>query len=76
MYYALLSLNSLGKLVREGSKEPAVISVTLLNEGDDSYQPDRYGNRITVERRIPKIGAAGYRLLNHKGQVSCMCWDA
>jgi hypothetical protein len=44
--------------------------VTLLNEGDDAYKPEIYGNRVTVERRINKGGGGGYKLITAKGVVS------
>ena len=62
--------SNLQGLIREGSDGPAVMRITLLNEGDDAYKPDIYGNRITVERRIVKNGGGGYKLLCCKGNVS------
>lgn len=44
--------------------------VTLLNEGMDAYNPNDYGNRITIERRINKGGGGGYKLLSYNGDVS------
>lgn len=58
--------DALGKLVREGSSLPAVVRVTLLNTGVDAYRPDVYGGKITIERRIPRSGAASYRLLDER----------
>jgi chromosome segregation ATPase len=61
---------SLGGLIREGSDEPAIMQVTLLNEGVDAYKPDLYGKRITVERKIlNRQGGGGYRLLDENGVV-------
>lgn len=54
----------MASLIREGSDGPAVLQVTLLNEGSDAYQPDRYGNRIIIERKIPRSGGSSFRLLN------------
>ena len=61
---------NLGGLIREGSDGPAIMRVTLLNEGPDAYKSKDYGNRITVERRINKGGGGGYRLLSQSGTVS------
>ena len=55
---------NMASLIREGSEGPAILQVTLLNEGSDAYQPDRYGNRIIIERKIPRSGGSSYRLLN------------
>ena len=66
----------LSKLIREGSRNPAIVRVTLRNEGVDAYNHALYGDRITVERRIARAGAAGYRLLAHDGKtVRTRCVD-
>lgn len=49
-------------LIREGSSGPAILQVTLYNEGPDAYYPEKYGTRIMIERRIPKSGAASYHI--------------
>jgi hypothetical protein len=47
----------------------AKIRVTLLNEGDDGYKHEIYGDTITVERTISLNGGYnGYKLLNHAGK--------
>ncbi len=61
-------------LVREGSRDPAIVRVTLLNTGSDAYKPALYGDRITIERKISAglngaSKAAGYRLLDSNGKV-------
>ena len=61
--------SNLSGLIREGSDGPAIMRVTLLNEGMDAYKPEEYGNRITIERRINKGGGGGYKLIGSKGQV-------
>eukprot|EP01041_Mallomonas_annulata_P004211 gene4211-8385_t len=58
--------SSLGKLIKEGCEGPAIVRVTLLNEGEDAYKKEIYGNRIVIERKILKRGGGGYRLLNNK----------
>ncbi len=49
-------------LIREGSQGPAILQVTLYNEGPDAYHPEKYGTRIMVERRIPRSGGASYHI--------------
>ena len=45
--------------------------VTLLNEGPDAYRREEYGKKITVERKIPRTGAATYTILDeHDRKVS------
>jgi hypothetical protein len=56
-------------MIREGSNGPAILRVTLLNEGPDAYKAENYGNRITVERRISKGSSGGYKLLSFNGTV-------
>jgi chromosome segregation ATPase len=63
--------SNMGALVREGADGPAVLQVTLLNEGSDAYLPECYGNRIIIERRIPRTGSSTYRLLNKDGTLVC-----
>ena len=44
----------------------AKIRVTVLNQGSDAYQPDIYGDSITVERTIAvRGGYNGYKLYDH-----------
>lgn len=52
----------------------AKIRVTLLNEGDDGYKHEIYGDTITVERTISLNGGYnGYKLLNHEGKEKSRC---
>jgi hypothetical protein len=45
----------------------AIIRVSLMNEGSDAYEPERYGKTITVERTITKNGGFnGFKLLDEK----------
>jgi hypothetical protein len=60
--------SNIGKYVREGSENPAVLKVSLYNEGPDAYKPEVYGNRITVKRVINKASST-YHLLDENGVV-------
>jgi hypothetical protein len=52
----------------------AKIRVTLLNQGDDGYKHDVYGDTITVERTISLNGGYnGYKLLDHAGKEKSRC---
>ncbi|KAL3906961.1 MAG: hypothetical protein SGILL_009066, partial [Bacillariaceae sp.] len=55
---------NLKELVRKDTTAScAKIRVTLLNKGDDAYEPDTYGDSITVERTIAlRGGYNGYKL--------------
>eukprot|EP01032_Pedospumella_encystans_P018896 gene18896-21497_t len=55
--------SNLGKYIREGSENPAILEITLLNEGPDAFKPAEYGKRIIVQRTISKTGST-YRLLS------------
>ncbi len=48
----------------------AKLRVTLLNKGADGYQPEVYGDYITVERSISlrSGGYNGYKLLDAEGK--------
>lgn len=53
--------------IREGSPGPAIVRLTLVNEGTDAYEPNIYGNRISIERRISRNSGGGYHILDSKG---------
>jgi chromosome segregation ATPase len=55
--------------LREGANGSALIRVTLLNEGSDAYQPEKFGKRIYVERKISRNGTSSYILLDHQKTV-------
>lgn len=65
---------NLKELVRKeassgNSPAQAKIRVTLLNQGEDGYKHEIYGDSITVERTISLNGGYnGYRLLDHDGK--------
>lgn len=61
--------SNLSSLIREGTDGPAVIQVTLSNEGADSFKSEQYGNRIIVERKWSRTGSSQYRLCSHSGAV-------
>ncbi len=67
--------SKLNTLIREGSNGPAIMRVTLLNEGADAYKPESYGSRIVVERKISKDGASSYQLLDREKMVLAR-WSA
>lgn len=63
---------NLKELVRKEAGDScsgAKVRVTLLNGGPDGFQPDVYGETITVERTISLRtgGSNGYKLLDHNG---------
>jgi chromosome segregation ATPase len=56
-------------LIREGSLNPAIIRITLSNEGSDAHLPDEYGDRIIVERTLLLNSSSKYKLINKKTGV-------
>ena len=61
---------NLKDLVRKdaGDYATAKIRVTLTNRGEDAYEPETYGDLITVERSIAlKGGYNGFKLLDSNG---------
>jgi hypothetical protein len=54
----------LSDMIRQGHDGHAIVRVSLLNKGPDAYENDKYGDYITVERRIERhASGCGYRLL-------------
>ena len=45
----------------------ADITVKLRNRGPDAFKPEKYGNSITVQRRLRQDGSGGYNLRNSNG---------
>lgn len=54
--------------IKEGQHE-ARLSVKIKNQGEDAYQPEIYGDTITVERRFKKNGSGGFKTLSAEGAV-------
>lgn len=63
--------SNMSSLIRQGSPGPAIVRVTLVNDGADAYRTDKYGNRIIIERKIIKGGGSTYKLLSSDGTVRC-----
>eukprot|EP00051_Salpingoeca_urceolata_P024254 m.423407 g.423407 ORF g.423407 m.423407 type:complete len:1329 (+) comp20211_c2_seq3:397-4383(+) len=53
------SMKDLIKTGRDYSK----VSITLLNQGEDAFKPDLYGNVVTVERTFRRDGGSSYKLI-------------
>ena len=49
----------------------AEIKLTLSNVGQDSYQPEVYGRRVIIVRRIQKEGSS-YKLMSTDGKCTCI----
>ena len=49
----------------EYTNSKAELRVTLRNDGKESYLPNVYGSRITIERKITK-DTSTYKILNDK----------
>ncbi len=57
--------SNLACLVRNDSDaDEAVLSVTLANNGDGSYKPEKYSRQVTVQRTIRRNGTSAYHLVN------------
>ena len=56
--------------IREGSRGPAIIKITLLNTGSDAYKPNEYGRKRVVVRKITKTGGSTYELRSDQDKVS------
>lgn len=49
--------------------DKAELSVTLKNEGIDTYRHDLYGSKIIIERRLNKDGQSQYKIMNENHKV-------
>ncbi|KFM66751.1 Structural maintenance of chromosomes protein 6, partial [Stegodyphus mimosarum] len=52
--------------VKEGKKQ-AVVSVTLKNCGDLSYEPEKYGNKVIIERHFTTNNSSSYKIKSETG---------
>lgn len=64
-YFLILFVSS--DFIKTG-RNRAVVKVTLRNVGQGCYQPELYGDYITIERVINTTGGGGYRILNEHGK--------
>lgn len=64
--------SNIGKYIREGSEDPAILKITLLNSGPDAFKPKEYGDRIIVKRVIAKT-TSSYHMLDKNGNVRPPC---
>lgn len=60
--------SSIKELVRIGQPR-ASIEIVISNTGDDAFQPDAYGDQITVCRQISSGGVSTYKMLAANGTV-------
>lgn len=59
-----------GRALREYVKngyQTSEISIVLQNKGSDAFQSSKYGENITVERKLSANGAGSYKLKDEKG---------
>ncbi|XP_035206681.1 structural maintenance of chromosomes protein 6-like isoform X2 [Stegodyphus dumicola] len=54
--------------VKKGKKN-AVVSVTLKNCGDLPYEPEKYGNKVIVERHFTTDNSNSYKIMSETGIV-------
>ncbi|KAL9595447.1 MAG: hypothetical protein Q9219_006438 [cf. Caloplaca sp. 3 TL-2023] len=59
---------SLKNFIKEGT-EVAVLSVKIRNRGDSAYQPEIYGDSITVERHFNRSGNSNFKLKSASGRL-------
>jgi structural maintenance of chromosomes protein 6 len=58
---------SLKSFIREG-KDQAWVKVKIKNQGG-GYQPEVYGDSITVERHFSRLGASGFKLRSANDKI-------
>lgn len=59
---------SLKDLIKDG-KSTARVLITFRNEGIDAYYPEKYGNKITIERKLVRTGAGTYSVLDSNNKT-------
>ena len=59
---------SLKSFVKQG-EERGFLAVKIKNGGDDAYEPDIYGESITVERHFSKTGTSSFKLKSATDRV-------
>ena len=59
---------SLKSFVKEGQDHGSIV-VKIKNAGSDAYQPQVYGDSITVERQFSKTGSSGFKVKSDLGRV-------
>lgn len=60
--------NSIKDLIKDG-KSTARVSVLFWNEGPEAYQPEIYGDRIIIERKLQRVGAHSYYIKSAQGKI-------
>lgn len=60
--------SSVKSLIKEG-KSRALIRVTIANKGSNSYDHNRFGDIIQVERRLDAEASGSYKIMNSGGKV-------
>lgn len=56
------------ELIRNG-ESAATIEVHLSNDGGDSYDHERFGDKIIVIRHITSSGSSTYKIQNQNGRT-------
>lgn len=56
------NLTGLIRKVGNSTASKAIVRVALWNGGPEGYQPEVYGNKVTIERTILRQGGGGYKL--------------
>ncbi|KAH9925422.1 P-loop containing nucleoside triphosphate hydrolase protein [Epithele typhae] len=60
--------SGLKSFIREG-QSVAEVTVVLKNQGEEAYQPDKYGSSIFITRRFTKDGSSSYKLRGKDGKT-------
>lgn len=60
--------SSIKSLIKDG-KSTARAIITLANRGEDAFQPDTFGSKIIIERKIQRQGANSYAIKSESGKT-------
>eukprot|EP00298_Acanthocystis_sp_HF-20_P018611 c21997_g7_i1.p1 GENE.c21997_g7_i1~~c21997_g7_i1.p1 ORF type:complete len:1092 (-),score=479.25 c21997_g7_i1:93-3050(-) len=49
-------------------KNIAYVQVSLSNDCADAYEPEKYGKKIVIEKKLIRDGSGGYKVMNERGE--------
>lgn len=60
--------SSIKSLIKD-DKNTARVTITLSNMGEDAYEPEKFGSKIIVERKLQRIGSNSYSIKGADGRT-------
>lgn len=60
--------SSIKSLIKD-DKNTARVTITLSNMGEDAYEPEKFGSKIIIERKLQRVGANSYSIKGADGKT-------